>query len=81
MNLQPKIKEALGNSEPTLIYQQAHTLNGASANVGALVLQKIAYQIEVAGKSGNLNKAGSLIPKIDEQFEMLKKFALKDQVA
>ena len=36
-------------------------------------LKDLAYQIEIAGKSEDMTKAASLIPKLDEQFEVLKK--------
>jgi len=36
-------------------------------------LKELAYQIEIAGETGDLIKAASLIPKLDEQFEVLKK--------
>jgi signal transduction histidine kinase/PleD family two-component response regulator/HPt (histidine-containing phosphotransfer) domain-containing protein len=67
------LKEALGNRDTSLIQQQAHSLKGASANVGAMALEKIAYQIELAGKAKDLIKAGSLISELDNHFETLKK--------
>jgi two-component system sensor histidine kinase/response regulator len=72
------LKEAIEEDNAVLVQRLAHTLNGASANIGALALQDIASQIELAAKSGDLNKASFLIPKIDEQFQMLKKIDLKD---
>lgn len=72
------LKDALEKEDAVSVQRLAHTLNGASANIGALALQDLASQIEFASKSGNLHKAGSLIPKINEQFEMLRKLDLKD---
>jgi PAS domain S-box-containing protein len=67
------LKEALGKGDAPSVQIEAHTLKGASANVGALALQEMAYQIEVAGEAGDLVKAGSLAAQLDKQFEMLNK--------
>jgi two-component system sensor histidine kinase/response regulator len=67
------LKEALDNMDTGVIYYQAHSLKGAAANISAKTLKELAYQIEIAGETGDLIKAASLIPKLDEQFEVLKK--------
>jgi signal transduction histidine kinase/CheY-like chemotaxis protein/HPt (histidine-containing phosphotransfer) domain-containing protein len=67
------IKEALENKDTNVIYFRAHSLKGAAANISATALRELAYQIEIAGETGDLIKAASLIPKLDEQFEVLKK--------
>ena len=67
------LKEALDNEDAILIQEQAHSLKGASASVGAMALEKIAYQIELAGKAKDMIKAGSLISELENQFETLKK--------
>jgi CheY-like chemotaxis protein len=72
------LKEALANGDAGLVQREAHTLKGASANVGALALQNVANQIEVAGKSEDLQKVGSFIPKLEEQLEVLKGLAFRD---
>jgi len=67
------IKEALDNKNANVIYCKAHSLKGAAANISATTLKNLAYQIEIAGEAGDLIKAASLIPKLDEHFEVLKK--------
>jgi signal transduction histidine kinase/CheY-like chemotaxis protein/HPt (histidine-containing phosphotransfer) domain-containing protein len=67
------IKEALENRDTNVIYGRAHSLKGAAGNISATALKDLAYQIEIAGETGDLIKAASLIPKLDEQFEVLKK--------
>ncbi|MEE8321973.1 MAG: response regulator, partial [Gammaproteobacteria bacterium] len=67
------LREAFDNDDAEAVQSQAHTLKGSSANVGAVALQQIAYQIEVASENGNLDKARTLIPKMDKQFEILEK--------
>jgi len=72
------IKKAINNGDTLSVQNEAHALKGASANIGALALQKTAYQIEIAGGEKDLDKSLSLIQKISDQFEELKKVALKD---
>jgi len=67
------LKEALDNADAHSVQREAHTLKGTSANVGAVALQEMAHQIEVAGEAGDLAKAGSLASQLDKQFEVLKK--------
>jgi CheY-like chemotaxis protein len=66
------IKDAVDNGNSNVINFRAHTLKGASANISATALKKLAYQIEIAGKTGDLVKAASLIPKLDAQYKVLK---------
>ena len=72
------LKKALDNGDGRLIQQQAHSLKGASANVGAMALEKIACQIELAGKAMDLIKASALISELDNQFETLKESLASD---
>ena len=67
------IKEAFDNRNTDVIHRQAHSLKGAAANVSATALKELLYQIEIAGETKDLTKTASLIPKLDEQFEVLKK--------
>jgi CheY-like chemotaxis protein/HPt (histidine-containing phosphotransfer) domain-containing protein len=67
------LKEALDSGDAKLVRQRAHSLKGASGNVGAVALEKIAYQVELAGKANDLTKAGALIAELKIQFENLRK--------
>ncbi len=72
------LKEALDKSDAPSVQCEAHTLKGAAANVGALALQEVANQIEVAGEAGDMAKASSLTAQINKQFEVLKKLTQPD---
>ena len=72
------LKEALDNGDAPSVQREAHTLKGASANVGAVALQEMAHHIEVAGEAGDLAKAGSLALQLDKQFEVLKELIQPD---
>jgi two-component system sensor histidine kinase/response regulator len=67
------LKEAVDNKDADMIHYQAHSLKGAAANISATALRELCYKIEIAGETGDLIKVASLIPKLDEQFEVLKK--------
>ena len=67
------VKEALNKQDVLLIKREAHMIKGASGNVGALALQKIAEQIEIASEEKDLIRAGFFVSKLDEQYEILKK--------
>jgi len=67
------IKKALDNKDASNVSYQANTIKSASNIFGATDLQAVAYQIEIAGDSGDLCKAGSLVHKINEYLEILKK--------
>ena len=69
------LKEALDKGDTGLVQREAHTLKGASANIGAVALQEMACQIEIAGEARDLVKASSLAAQLDKQFEVLKKLA------
>ena len=55
------VKKALNKKDLLLVQREAHIIKGASGNVGALALQEIAEQIEIAGEEKDLVKAGSFV--------------------
>ena len=66
------VKKALNNEDLPLVQREAHIIKGASGNAGALTLQEIAEQIEIAGEEKDLVKAGSFVAELDTQLEILK---------
>ena len=53
-------------------HQQTHTIKGASANVGGVALREAAFELEKAGKAGNLEAAKAGISRLEIQFEILE---------
>jgi HPt (histidine-containing phosphotransfer) domain-containing protein len=53
--------------------RQAHTISGATANVGGEALREIAITIEKAGKAGNLDAARSHLDELKNRFDCLEK--------
>ena len=54
--------------------RQAHSIKGASANIGAERLREIASQIEKLCKEGKENDAKKYIPQLESQFEELRTY-------
>ena len=62
------LREALARSEAELVRRQAHTIKGASGNIGALALQGIALRFEKAADG----EAEGLVKKMEEAFMELR---------
>jgi HPt (histidine-containing phosphotransfer) domain-containing protein len=52
--------------------RQAHSIKGASANVGGEALRRVAYEAEEAGQAGDLAAIMARIPELESQFALLK---------
>jgi HPt (histidine-containing phosphotransfer) domain-containing protein len=52
--------------------RQAHTIKGASANLGGEALRAVAFEMEKAAKAGNLEYVKSHLPELENQFTRLK---------
>ena len=57
--------------------RQAHSIKGASANVGGEALRAVAFEAEIAGQAGDLDTIIALIPNLEIQFDRLKE-AMRD---
>ncbi len=52
--------------------RQAHTIKGASANVGGEALREAAFEMEKAGKAGDLETVRARMAELDKEFGRLK---------
>ena len=66
------LKEALDNRDAPSVLREAHTLKGASADVGGKALLETAFEIEKAGEAGDLETVKACMPELETQFERLK---------
>ncbi len=66
------LKEALDNKDAPSVLREAHTLKGASADVGGKALLETAFEIEKAGEAGDLETVKACLPELELQFERLK---------
>jgi HPt (histidine-containing phosphotransfer) domain-containing protein len=55
------------NDGPTLV-RAAHTIKGSSSNFGATHLARLALEIEMHGKAGNLPAAAAIVPALKDEF-------------
>ena len=66
------LKDFIDRKKAERAGEQAHKLKGASANVGGLSFSAVAYEMERAGKDGDLEKMGSMMAELEKRFEILK---------
>ena len=57
---------------------QAHTIKGASANVGGEALREVALEMEKAAEAGDLDALRTLLPQLENRFARLKEAMEKD---
>jgi CheY-like chemotaxis protein len=67
-----ELRKALEASDTELVERQGHAVKGASANMGAKALEKVAFEIERAGKAGELDKARALTDRLVSEFDRFK---------
>ncbi|MFH0729996.1 MAG: Hpt domain-containing protein [Pseudomonadota bacterium] len=58
--------------------RQAHTIKGASANVGGDALAAVAFKMEIAGKAGDLGAVKARMAEMEAQFDRLTQSITKD---
>jgi CheY-like chemotaxis protein/HPt (histidine-containing phosphotransfer) domain-containing protein len=52
--------------------RQAHSMKSASASVGGEALRKVAFEMEIAAKAGDLDYVTARLPELEIQFARLK---------
>ncbi|MFZ5573221.1 MAG: ATP-binding protein [Thermodesulfobacteriota bacterium] len=72
----PKYFDQLTNSLATgdreTFTRISHSIKGASANYGISGMQKIAQEMESAGRAENMEKAAAMLPVLTKEFETVK---------
>jgi len=72
------LKGYLETRDDSRIEHQAHTIKGASANVGGDRLQSVAHLMEKAAKAGDFNAVRGHIPELEVQFDTLRQTMAKE---
>ena len=72
------LKGYLETGDDSRVEHQAHTIKGASANVGGDRLQTVAHLMEKAAKAGDLNAVRGHIPEMEAQFDTLQQAMAKE---
>ncbi len=66
------LKEFIEESRIHEAERQAHSIKGASANIGGEQLREVAFQIEKMCKEGNTDNVSELIQELEQKFVELK---------
>jgi two-component system sensor histidine kinase/response regulator len=61
------LKAVLEAGDAPGVERQAHTLKGASANVGGERLREVAYEMEQAARAWDLNAAGIYLAELEAE--------------
>ncbi len=67
-----EIKDACIEKDCEYVSIYGHTIMDASQNASAESMKDIGFDIEIAGKSGNINNIEPLIKKLEVELEKLK---------
>jgi len=62
------VEAGLASGDQELLRRSAHTIVGASANLGAARLEAVAVQMEAAAKRGELATVRELLPTLQKRF-------------
>jgi len=65
------LKKYIEENRITEAERQAHSIKGASANIGGEQVRELAFRIEKLCKEGNITEVPELIKQLDEQFKEL----------
>jgi CheY-like chemotaxis protein len=69
-----KLISAVKETNATDIVSHAHAIKGAGRNLGVVRLSKVAMQLEMMARQGDLSKAEELLKSIIFEFDRLEKF-------
>ncbi len=63
-----EIEQALGKQDAVTLTRAAHTIKGSSSNFGATRLSKVAQEIEMCGKAGDLPAAAAICGRLKTEY-------------
>jgi len=69
-----KLISAVKEAKATDIVSHAHAIKGAGRNLGVVQLSKVAMQLEMMARQGDLSQAEELLKSIIFEFDRLEKF-------
>lgn len=70
-----ELRQAAGAPDPTRLANLAHGIKGAAANLSANAARDAAFQIEMKGKSGDLDGVLPIILRLEDEVQRLAEFA------
>jgi CheY-like chemotaxis protein len=72
------LKDYLDAGDAAGVERQAHTIKGASANIGGEALRGLAFGMEKSGKSGDLTAIQERMGELEAAFERLREVLKKE---
>jgi HPt (histidine-containing phosphotransfer) domain-containing protein len=63
-----ELEEALGKNDVPGFTRAAHTIKGSSSNFGATKFTKLAHELEMQGKSGDLSDAAAWCSRLKAEY-------------
>ena len=66
------LQGAVAAGDARSVRELAHSLKGASATISAPAMYRLAAELEMAGKEGELGHSGLLLRGLNDEFERLK---------
>jgi CheY-like chemotaxis protein/HPt (histidine-containing phosphotransfer) domain-containing protein len=67
------LRTCLKAGDAVRVERQAHTIKGASANVGGEAMGAVAFEIEKMAKAGDLKAGTACLPELGNQFARLRR--------
>jgi two-component system sensor histidine kinase/response regulator len=67
-----RLRAALAEGDPHTVERCAHTVKGASANIGAIRLADLCRELESLGRAGALGAAPALLDRVDTAFDEVR---------
>ena len=67
------IEEALRSQDSKLVSSRAHAIKSAVGNLGAMTCFDLAFEIEKAGKAGDLSSIAALLARLTSEVEGFKR--------
>jgi CheY-like chemotaxis protein/HPt (histidine-containing phosphotransfer) domain-containing protein len=68
-----RLKEYLAAGDAAFAERQAHTIKGAAATVGGEALRAVAFEMEKAGKAGDLGAVNARMDILEAAFDQLRR--------
>ncbi len=69
-----QLQEAIHQNKFDLILELGHSLKGSSANLSLIFLQDASFQMEIAGKERDIEKAKKALSLLEQECKRLKDF-------
>lgn len=73
-----QLQKAVEQENLDQVKEIGHSLKGSSGNLSLPSLQEASYQMEMAGKEKNIEKAKKALTLLDKEFRQLNEFLIKN---